>query len=71
VRFPGSGWYVVKHTVLWEMRLTLFARCELARHIRAVASAKSATGIAGVLGNKGGLSINATFGCEQMRCEQR
>ena len=57
----GRGYCVVKHVVLWEMRLTVYAKVEWMRgssaRIHHVQSAISATGVAGVLGNKGGLVV--------------
>ena len=62
----GRGYCVVKHVVLWEMRLTVYAKVEWMRgssaRIHHVQSAISATGVAGVLGNKGGLVVRFDFG---------
>ena len=51
----GQGYSVVEHIVLWEMRLTVYAKSShlgIKGAITNVQSAKSATGIGGVLGNK-------------------
>lgn len=54
----GAEYVVVAHVVLWEMRLTVYALAQHRAHrtgaITNVQKARSATGIAGVLGNKGG-----------------
>ena len=51
----GDRWQVCAHTTLREMRLTVYTRREVARRVRHVATASAATGIGGVIGNKGGL----------------
>ena len=62
----GKGYTRVKHAALWEMRLTIYAKVEWARgvspKIHHVQVAKSATGVAGVLANKGGIVIRLDFG---------
>mmetsp|Transcript_70882 Transcript_70882/g.188619 ORF Transcript_70882/g.188619 Transcript_70882/m.188619 type:complete len:608 (+) Transcript_70882:129-1952(+) len=62
----GSEYVVVHHIVLWEMRLTIYARKALWKggdsSIFGVESGSSATGIAGVLGNKGGLVVKLNLG---------
>ena len=62
----GKGYTVVKHVALWQMRLTVYAKAQYYRGVHAkihhVQSAKSATGVGGVLGNKGGLVVRLDFG---------
>ena len=62
----GLGFGVVRHIVLWEMRLTVYARTKMIKGPEAcifgVEAASSATGIAGVLGNKGGLVVKFNVG---------
>ena len=62
----GKGYTVVKHVTLWEMRLTIYAKVEWARGLHSkihhVQAAKSATGVGGVLANKGGLVVRLDFG---------
>jgi len=62
----GNDYAVVKHVVLWEMRLTIYARKRYVASgsgcISHVQASRSATGIGGVLGNKGGLVISLCFG---------
>ena len=62
----GRDYAVVKQVVLWEMRLTVYAKRSLLSGSRAcvshVQSAISATGVAGVLGNKGGLVVRMNVG---------
>ena len=62
----GNEWGLCKMVTLWEMRLAVFAR---ENHlsgegalIHSVQSARSATGIGSVMGNKGGLVITLHFG---------
>ena len=65
----GSHWTLCKLIVLRQMRLAVFVR---GKHlsadtttpptVRNVQSARSATGIGGVVGNKGGLVVALTFG---------
>ena len=63
----APSWGLVKLVTLWEMRLCVFARTEhlaggehaAIHHVRA---ARSATGFASVLGNKGGLVVTLQFG---------
>lgn len=61
----GTEWGVVKSSVLWQMRLTVFAPLrhlagDLAR-ISHVEMRKSRTGIGGVVANKGGLVCRLDF----------
>eukprot|EP00041_Stephanoeca_diplocostata_P028179 m.789415 g.789415 ORF g.789415 m.789415 type:complete len:447 (-) comp23323_c0_seq15:3968-5308(-) len=62
----GGGFDVCGHITLWQMRLTVHARDEHvkgpAKCITHVETAKSATGIGGVLGNKGGLIVKLDYG---------
>jgi len=58
----GAKYFVVRHVVLWEMRLTVYAKVSSKRYIFGVESASSATGVAGVLGNKGGLVVKLNVG---------
>ena len=62
----GAAWGMCRMITLWEMRLVVFARKEHivgeSAPIRGVQSARSATGIGGVMGNKGGLVISMQFG---------
>jgi len=64
----GSGWGVCKKLVLREMRLIIFARQgmingdEKAFAVSGIQWARSATGIATVWGNKGGLAIKIQVG---------
>lgn len=62
----GSAWGLCKLVTLVEMRLAVFARESAlsGEHscIRAVQSARSATGLGSVYGNKGGLVVALTYG---------
>lgn len=59
----GGGWAVVRHVALMGMRLTVYARREaIAGSITNVRSARSATGLGGQVGNKGGCVIGLTYG---------
>ncbi len=62
----GKEYGCVKHVVLWEMRLTVYAKTKHLKGPEAcitnVASATARTGIAGVLANKGGLVVKFFFG---------
>lgn len=52
----GDGWCACAHVVLREMRLTVYCTRALAeRDLTLIRTAYSATGIGGVIGNKGGL----------------
>ena len=61
----GNEWGLCKMVTLWEMRLAVFAR---ENHLSGegalihLQSARSATGIGSVMGNKGGLVITLHFG---------
>lgn len=60
----GSEWVILRHVSLRQMFLTLFVRASHRALVKSasVRSAKSATGLGGVVGNKGGLAISLTFG---------
>lgn len=59
----GNEWAVCHHIELMSMRLTLYARkAAIETMITDVVSARSATGIGGQLGNKGGLVIGLKYG---------
>jgi hypothetical protein len=58
----GSGWFIVARVVLWEMRLNVYVRARLLSCVHSVATASAATGVAGVLGNKGGLVVKLNLG---------
>lgn len=59
----GSGWVVVAHVVLREMRLSVYCTRELVRSsVKHVATAYAATGLKGLYGNKGGLVARLTIG---------
>jgi len=57
----GEQWQPVELQELWEMRLIVFAKKDLAPQITDIHSAQEATGIAHILGNKGGLVVR--FSC--------
>ena len=66
----GAQWTICSHVVLWEQRLTVYARKEdLAPppgqqqpRVHAVQTGWSRTGVGGVLGNKGGIVIKLCLG---------
>jgi len=62
----GDDWGVVRAGVLWQMRLSVFARNRHLtgdlRQIWGANLAKSRTGIGGVVANKGGLVCSFNFG---------
>jgi len=64
----GSDWGICKKITLREMRLIIFARAALLNGANAsmavsdVKASRSATGIASVWGNKGGLAIKLRVG---------
>ena len=59
----GSSWVAVAHVALREMRLSIWCTSELARtSVQNVATAYAATGIAGIIANKGGLVARLTIG---------
>ena len=62
----GANYGVVAHQVMWQMRLTLYAKSEHlggpSLCIDGVQAAQSATGLGGVLANKGGIVIKLDFG---------
>ena len=66
----GPRYMVCQHEVLWQMRLTVYARKEHMQGpfacITQVQTGQSATGIGGVLGNKGGLLIKLNFGATSL-----
>ena len=62
----GADWCVCSRVVLWSMRLIIFAH---SKHmevavpcIHSVECGSSATGVGGILGNKGGLVVKLGFG---------
>lgn len=59
----GSRYELVEQSSMWEIRIAVFARTEIARSgaIRAVASGSIATGVGGVGGNKGGVAVSFAF----------
>ncbi len=62
----GAGYACIKHIVLWEMRLSVYAKSAhvtgASRCISSVGFATSATGgPGGLMGNKGGLIVKLTF----------
>lgn len=60
----GNKWACVETIFLEQMRLSVYAKQEYCTQkvITGVQSSYSATGIAGVLGNKGGLVVKLNFG---------
>jgi hypothetical protein len=58
----GNKWMLVHHVELMQMRLCIFCRRANKDLVRNVQAAKSATGIGGAVGNKGGLVISFTYG---------
>lgn len=58
----GNQFCVAAHVVLWEMRLTVYCRKTLRGDVSGIATASVATGIGGVLGNKGGLVARLKIG---------
>uniref|UniRef100_A0A6V2VPM4 Inositol polyphosphate-related phosphatase domain-containing protein n=1 Tax=Emiliania huxleyi TaxID=2903 RepID=A0A6V2VPM4_EMIHU len=58
----GRQWVVLKHASLRQMHLAVFVRAALRTSAHSVRSAVSATGLGGVVGNKGGLAISFHLG---------
>lgn len=58
----GDKWMLVHHVELMQMRLCVFCLRANKDLVRNVQTAKSATGIGGAVGNKGGLVIGFTYG---------
>jgi hypothetical protein len=56
-----SPYVTVSVTTLWGIHLLLFARASVAQHISQVQSGTAATGIGGVLGNKGGVATGLVY----------
>jgi endonuclease/exonuclease/phosphatase family metal-dependent hydrolase len=54
----GEEYYVVEKKFMWQIGLIVFARKNLDTSITHVDSNKEATGVARVMGNKGGVTIN-------------
>jgi hypothetical protein len=52
----GSGYICVEEHLL-EIRIAVFVKCELQQHMSMVQKAHKATGIGGVIGNKGGVVV--------------
>eukprot|EP00808_Paulinella_micropora_P000617 g66958.t1 len=57
VRLMGKEYVLVRYLSLWEIRLAVFIRVTLASLVSNVSTWKEATGIGGVMGNKGGVLI--------------
>eukprot|EP00002_Diphylleia_rotans_P032482 TRINITY_DN682_c0_g2_i1.p1 TRINITY_DN682_c0_g2~~TRINITY_DN682_c0_g2_i1.p1 ORF type:complete len:606 (-),score=83.95 TRINITY_DN682_c0_g2_i1:31-1848(-) len=57
----GDDYVLVENTNLWSIRLTIFAKQCHMPHILRVESGTVATGVGGVLGNKGGASTGFYF----------
>ena len=53
----GGGWVCAAHTDLRQMRLSVYSTLSLAKSIHHVSTARAATGVGGVVGNKGGLIV--------------
>lgn len=56
-----SPYVCIAATSLWSIHLVIFARASVAQHISHVQSATVATGIGGVLGNKGGVATGFVY----------
>lgn len=56
-----SPYQTVCAATLWGIHLVIFARATVAQHISHVQSATTATGIGGVLGNKGGVGVGLIY----------
>jgi hypothetical protein len=61
-KYLGDTYTLVKQHYLWEMRLLVFCESSHAHLISNVCAASEATGIAHVLGNKGGVAISMSYG---------
>jgi endonuclease/exonuclease/phosphatase family metal-dependent hydrolase len=57
MRHLGSGYRLVKYNSLWEVRLAVFVANEHNHRVTNVTSDSVATGVAGVMGNKGGVVV--------------
>jgi Endonuclease/Exonuclease/phosphatase family 2/C2 domain len=53
----GENYQLVKYNALWEMRLVIFCRKSISDDMGNVTQHTEATGIANVLGNKGGVAV--------------
>jgi hypothetical protein len=56
-----SQYTQVAVVTLWGIHLLVFARASVAQHISHVQTSTAATGIAGVLGNKGGAGVGFVY----------
>ena len=61
VRHLGQEYTLLEAKGLLEIRLSLFVRNELVDKVSHVKHFKQATGVAGVMGNKGGVTIGLTY----------
>ena len=57
----GGAWTVLAHVVLRQMRLTIYASRTTAASVSHVVTARAATGVGGVIGNKGGLVVRLSI----------
>jgi hypothetical protein len=58
----GSGYFQVGEETLQAMHIVVFAKTKLKNHISDVSTASVATGIAGIIGNKGGVGVSFQLG---------
>ncbi|KAA0176847.1 hypothetical protein FNF27_01669 [Cafeteria roenbergensis] len=65
--FRPSTHVLVAQESLWGIHLLIFARESVAHHISEVQACTTATGIGGVMGNKGGVAIGLVYrGCTSL-----
>lgn len=60
-RAAGDQYYEVGREVLWQMMIIVLAKVELRPDIKSVEIAKVATGIAGIVANKGGIVFKLEY----------
>ena len=61
VRHFGRDYTLIKYTSLWEIRVAVFVANTHLPHVSNVCAAPEATGIANVLGNKGGAMVSLHY----------
>jgi len=66
-RRPGNFALVASHS-LWEMQLLVFAREDVARSVSQLKQSSVATGLGGIIGNKGGVACGMVLGGTTRLC---
>jgi hypothetical protein len=57
----GNGYEMVATTTLWAIHIMVYAKADVKKHLSGIRTAEEATGMGGIMGNKGGVGVGFIY----------